>query len=57
MHIIDQQTAYDGHYKLSQLRVQDGDKVLKRERFEPGTAVAALVRHTGSGDEMAGWHH
>ncbi|SET32304.1 NUDIX domain-containing protein [Hymenobacter actinosclerus] len=49
MHIIDQQTAYDGHYKLSQLRVQDGDKVLKRERFEPGTAVAALVRHTGSG--------
>ncbi|NVO84628.1 NUDIX domain-containing protein [Hymenobacter terrestris] len=49
MHIIDRQTAYDGHYKISQLRVQDGDKTLKRERFEPGTAVAALVRHTDSG--------
>ncbi|SDX45138.1 NUDIX domain-containing protein [Hymenobacter psychrophilus] len=48
MHVIDKHLAYDGHYKLSQLRVQDGEEVLKRERFEPGTAVAALVRHTGS---------
>ena len=48
MHVIDKKIAYNGHYKLSQLRVQDGEEVLKRERFEPGTAVAALVRHTGS---------
>ena len=52
MRIIDRKTAYDGHYKLSQLQVQDGEKVLKRERFEPGTAVAALVRHTGSGQYL-----
>ncbi|WP_019947250.1 NUDIX hydrolase [Hymenobacter aerophilus] len=52
MRIIYRKTAYDGHYKLSQLQVQDGEKVLKRERFEPGTAVAALVRHTGSGQYL-----
>ncbi|SNR57436.1 MULTISPECIES: NUDIX domain-containing protein [Hymenobacter] len=46
MHITDRKIAYDGHYKLSQLAVQDGDKVLQRERFEPGTAVAALVWNT-----------
>ncbi|RSK34691.1 NUDIX hydrolase [Hymenobacter metallilatus] len=49
MHIIERKVAYDGHYKLSQLQVQDGAEVLKRERFEPGTAVAALVKHTGTG--------
>jgi nudix-type nucleoside diphosphatase (YffH/AdpP family) len=46
MHIIDRKVAYDGHYKLSQLQLQDGKDVLKRERFEPGTAVAALVYNT-----------
>jgi nudix-type nucleoside diphosphatase (YffH/AdpP family) len=46
MHIIDRKLAYDGHYKLSQLQVQDGETVLKRERFEPGKAVAALVFNT-----------
>jgi nudix-type nucleoside diphosphatase (YffH/AdpP family) len=46
MRIIDRKLAYDGHYKLSQLQVQDEDTVLKRERFEPGTAVAALVYNT-----------
>lgn len=46
MHIIDRKLAYDGHYKLSQLQVQDEEAVLKRERFEPGTAVAALVYDT-----------
>ncbi|UYZ63889.1 NUDIX domain-containing protein [Hymenobacter weizhouensis] len=46
MRITSRQIAYDGHYKLSQLQVQDGDDLLKRERFEPGTAVAALVWNT-----------
>ncbi|SNC61863.1 ADP-ribose pyrophosphatase [Hymenobacter gelipurpurascens] len=46
MRIIDQKLAYDGHYKLRQLQLQDGKDVLKRERFEPGTAVAALVFNT-----------
>lgn len=46
MRIIDRKVAYDGHYKLSLLQVQDGNDVLKRERFEPGTAVAALVYNT-----------
>ncbi|GGG54425.1 NUDIX domain-containing protein [Hymenobacter glacieicola] len=46
MHITDRKIAYDGHYKLSLLQVQDGDNVLRRERFEPGTAVAALVYNT-----------
>ncbi|MDU0368885.1 NUDIX domain-containing protein [Hymenobacter endophyticus] len=48
MHVIDRRIAYDGHYKLSQLQVQDGPDVLRRERFEPGKAVAALVYHTGT---------
>ncbi|GAA3994405.1 NUDIX hydrolase [Hymenobacter fastidiosus] len=43
MNVTDRQILYDGHYKLSQLLVQDGDEQLKRERFEPGQAVAALV--------------
>ncbi|RPD44597.1 NUDIX hydrolase [Hymenobacter sediminis] len=46
MRITDQKLAYDGHYKLSILQVQDGDTQLVRERFEPGTAVAALVYNT-----------
>ncbi|WP_375437184.1 NUDIX domain-containing protein [uncultured Hymenobacter sp.] len=46
MEIISRKTAYDGHYKLALLTIQDGDKQLKRERFEPGTAVAALVWDT-----------
>ncbi|UOQ77452.1 NUDIX hydrolase [Hymenobacter sp. 5516J-16] len=46
MHITDRKIAYDGHYKLSLLQVQDGDNTLRRERFEPGTAVAALVYDT-----------
>lgn len=46
MRITDRKVAYDGHYKLSLLQVQDGDTLLKRERFEPGTAVAALVYNT-----------
>ncbi|AHJ98048.1 NUDIX domain-containing protein [Hymenobacter swuensis] len=48
MHVTERKIVYNGHYKLSQLLVQDGEDVLKRERFEPGTAVAALVYHTGT---------
>lgn len=48
MQIIERKIAFDGHYKLSVLQVQDGPDVLRRERFEPGTAVAALVYHTGT---------
>jgi ADP-ribose pyrophosphatase len=46
MHVTDRKTAYDGHFKLRLLTVQDGDEQLKRERFEPGRAVAALVWDT-----------
>ncbi|GAB3222605.1 NUDIX domain-containing protein [Hymenobacter seoulensis] len=46
MKITDRKVAYNGHYKLSQLQVQDGADTLHRERFEPGTAVAALVWNT-----------
>lgn len=46
MEIISRKTAYDGHFKVSLLTVQDGNEQLKRERFEPGTAVAALVWDT-----------
>lgn len=46
MKITDRKVAYDGHYKLSLLTVEDEGKQLKRERFEPGKAVAALVWDT-----------
>ncbi|WP_262904891.1 NUDIX domain-containing protein [Hymenobacter pini] len=48
MHVIERTIAYDGHYKLSKLRVQDEADVLNRERFEPGRAVAALVYDTAT---------
>ncbi|HEX8428013.1 NUDIX hydrolase [Hymenobacter sp.] len=46
MEIINRKTAYNGHFKVGLLTVQDGDEQLKRERFEPGTAVGALVWDT-----------
>ncbi|TGE28391.1 NUDIX domain-containing protein [Hymenobacter metallicola] len=46
MNITDRHILYDGHYKLSQLLVQHAGEQLKRERFEPGSAVAALVFDT-----------
>jgi ADP-ribose pyrophosphatase len=46
MEIINRETAYEGYFKVGLLTVQDGDKQLTRERFEPGTAVAALVWDT-----------
>ena len=46
MNITDRLILYNGHYKLTQLLVQDGPDQLKRERFEPGQAVGALVFDT-----------
>lgn len=46
MQITDQKLVYDGHFKLRLLSLQDGDDQLKRERFEPGKSVAALVLDT-----------
>jgi len=46
MQIINRSRVFNGHYKVNQLIVQDGDVQLKREQFAPGTAVAALVYDT-----------
>lgn len=46
MQITDRRRAYDGHYKLSLFTLRDGDTEVKRERWEPGRAVAALVYDT-----------
>ena len=46
MQIIERTRVFDGHYKVNQLIVQDGDVQLRREQFAPGRAVAALVFDT-----------
>ncbi len=46
MQIIERTRVFNGHYKVNQLIVQDGDVQLKREQFAPGKAVAALVFDT-----------
>lgn len=46
MKITKVETVYDGHYKLRKLTLDDEGQELKRERFEPGRAVAALVYDT-----------
>ncbi|MBF9238018.1 NUDIX hydrolase [Hymenobacter sp. BT683] len=46
MQIIERTRVFNGHYKVNQLIVQDGDTQLKREQFAPGKAVAALVYDT-----------
>ena len=46
MQIISRSRAFNGHFKVDQLIVQDGDVQLKREQFAPGKAVAALVYDT-----------
>jgi nudix-type nucleoside diphosphatase (YffH/AdpP family) len=46
MQIIERSRVFNGHYKVNQLIVQDGDAQLKREQFAPGKAVAALVYDT-----------
>ena len=43
MRIIERHRVYDGHFKVDQLLVQDGEQEFKREQFAPGRAVAALV--------------
>lgn len=46
MQIIERSRVFNGHYKVNQLIVQDGNQQLKREQFAPGKAVAALVYDT-----------
>ncbi len=46
MQIIERTRVFNGHYKVNQLIVQDGEHQLKREQFAPGKAVAALVFDT-----------
>ncbi len=47
MQITDRRPAYNGHFKVSLLTLRDdAGTELKRERFEPGRAVAALVYDT-----------
>ncbi|MDO7851915.1 NUDIX domain-containing protein [Hymenobacter convexus] len=46
MQIIERCRVFDGHYKVNQLIVQDGEHRLRREQFAPGKAVAALVYDT-----------
>ncbi|OUJ71786.1 NUDIX domain-containing protein [Hymenobacter crusticola] len=46
MNIKDRKILHNGHYKLAELTVDADGKELKRERFEPGHAVAALVYDT-----------
>jgi nudix-type nucleoside diphosphatase (YffH/AdpP family) len=47
MEITQRRRVYDGHYKLGELTLKtDEGEEIKRERFEPGRAVAALVFDT-----------
>ena len=46
MQIIERSRVFNGHYKVNQLIVQDGEHQLRREQFAPGKAVAALVYDT-----------
>ena len=46
MQIIERTRVFNGHYKVNQLIVQDGEHRLRREQFAPGRAVAALVFDT-----------
>jgi ADP-ribose pyrophosphatase len=47
MEITQRRRVYDGHYKLGELTLKtDQGEEIKRERFEPGRAVAALVFDT-----------
>ncbi|QNF33488.1 NUDIX hydrolase [Adhaeribacter swui] len=46
MKIINKEIAYDGHFKLYKVKLQDDDNVLERELFDTGEAVAALVFDT-----------
>ncbi len=46
MKIIDKQLEYDGFFKLYKVKLEDEGKVLDRELFDTGQAVAALVFDT-----------
>ena len=46
MQIIARACVFNGHYKVNQLLVEDGEHLLRREQFAPGKAVAALVYDT-----------
>ena len=46
MEITERRRVYDGHFKLTELTLHTAEGDLKRERFEPGQAVAALVLDT-----------
>ena len=46
MQIIERSRVFNGHSKVNQLIVQDGEHQLRREQFAPGKAVAALVYDT-----------
>ena len=47
MEITQRRRVYDGHFKVNELTLKtDGGEELKRERFDPGHAVAALVFDT-----------
>jgi len=43
MNIKDRKILHNGHYKLAEIIVDADGKELKRERFEPGNAVGAIV--------------
>ena len=46
MEITQRRRVYDGHFKITELTYQANGEELKRECFEPGHAVAALVFDT-----------
>jgi ADP-ribose pyrophosphatase len=47
MEITQRRRVYDGHFKVNELTLKTAEgEELKRERFEPGHAVAALVFDT-----------
>lgn len=46
MKIIDKQIGYNGHFKLYKVKLEDEGKVLERELFDTGEAVAVLMFDT-----------
>lgn len=44
--VLETKNMYDGHFKINQLTIKDGDKEYKREVFERGNAVAGIVYDT-----------
>ncbi|NDK56549.1 NUDIX hydrolase [Pontibacter sp. BT213] len=46
MQIKDRKKVYDGYFKMYELTVEQDGHTFKREQFDRGTAVAALVHDT-----------